>query len=39
MAQPDIREAKGTYEGFTTLIKWGTVVVGLVTALVVLIIS
>jgi Bacterial aa3 type cytochrome c oxidase subunit IV len=39
MAQPDFRETRGTYEGFITLFKWGTVAVGLVTAFVVLIIS
>ncbi len=39
MAQSDFQEAKGTYEGFTTLFKWGTVAVGLVTAFVVIIIS
>lgn len=39
MAQTDFREAKGTYEGFITLFKWGTVAAALVTAFVVIIIS
>ena len=39
MAQQDFREAQGTYAGFTTLFKWGTIAAGLVTAFVVLIIS
>lgn len=39
MAQQDIREAAGTYSGFVTLFKWGTVAAVLVAALVVVIIS
>lgn len=35
----DITAAKGTYEGFITLFKWGTIVSVAVTALVVLIIA
>ncbi len=39
MAQPDFREAQGTYAGFITLFKWGSVAVALVTAFVMLVIS
>jgi hypothetical protein len=39
MAQQDLREAQSTYGGFITLFKWGTVAAGLVTALVVVLIS
>jgi hypothetical protein len=39
MAQQDFREAQGTYAGFTTLFKFGTVAAALVTAFVVIIIS
>jgi tetrahydromethanopterin S-methyltransferase subunit B len=35
----DIREATATYSGFLSLLKWGTIVSILVTALVVLIIA
>jgi hypothetical protein len=39
MAQQDFREAEGTYAGFTSLFKWGTVAAALVAALVIVIIS
>jgi len=35
----DITSAKGTYGGFVTLIKWGTIVSAFFVALVVLIIA
>ena len=37
--QQDITEAKGTYEGFLSLLKWGTIASVIVTAIVVLIIA
>lgn len=39
MPQPDFREAKGTYEGFISLFKWGSVAAAIVTAFVILLIS
>jgi hypothetical protein len=35
----DMRSANETYGGFLSLLKWGTILVGLTTALVVLIIA
>ena len=35
----DISAAKGTYEGFISLFKWGTIASAVVTAIVVLIIA
>ncbi|MFC4292245.1 aa3-type cytochrome c oxidase subunit IV [Sphingorhabdus arenilitoris] len=37
--QQDITTAKGTYEGFLNLLKWGSVIAAVTTVLVVLIIS
>lgn len=37
--QQDITAAKETYVGFMSMLKWGTIVTVLVTALVVLIIA
>ena len=37
--QQDIGAAKETYAGFMSMLKWGTIVTVLVTALVVLIIA
>ena len=37
--QQDISAAKETYAGFMSMLKWGTIVTVLVTALVVLIIA
>jgi len=37
--QQDLTEAKGTYEGFLKLFKWGSVVTAVTVVLVVLIIT
>jgi hypothetical protein len=39
MAQQNMKDAQGTYSGFITLVKWGTIFAAAVTAFVVLIIS
>ena len=35
----NMKAARSTYENFTTLFKWGTIIVAVVTALVIVIIS
>jgi hypothetical protein len=37
--QQDMRAAEDSYSGFISLFKWGTILAGLTTALVVLIIA
>lgn len=39
MAQQNMKDAEGTYTGFISLVKWGTILTAAVTIFVVMIIS